>query len=325
MKDATSSRRVLVTGAFGNVGRHVVRELVARGHEVRAFDQRRTPSRRQLRELDGRAEICWGDIRDSEAIARAVAGQDDVIHLAFVLPPASERRPTEARDVNVKGSSRLIEAMRALAAPPRLVFASSYAVHGDTLGLEGPLRPDSPTAPLNAYTEHKLEVERLVRGSGLAWCVLRLGAVLSTESVLGGTIDPLIFDLPTRAKQEFLHSDDAALAMARCLEVPEAWGRVLMIGGGSGCQVRYGDLINRSLHALGLGALPAEAFSAVARQGGGWMDTRESQRLLGYQRWTFDAHLADLAARAGYRRWAAWVLGPVIRWQIVRGSPYLKR
>jgi nucleoside-diphosphate-sugar epimerase len=316
---------VLVTGAFGNVGRHVVRELLARGHRVRAFDQLRTPSRAQRRELAGRVELCWGDMRDAEAIARAVEGQDDVIHLAFVLPPSSERRPAEARDVNVEGASRLIAAMRALASPPRLLFASSYAVHGDTLEVEEPLGPDSPTAPLNAYTEHKVEVERLVRGSGLAWCIVRLGAVLSTESVLGGTIDPLIFDLPTRAKQEFVHSDDVALALARILEVPEAWGRVLMIGGGPSCQVRYGDLINRSLHALGIGALPAEAFSAVARQGGGWMDTRESQRLLGYQRWTFDAHLDDLAARAGVRRWAARALDPVIRWHIVRRSPYLKR
>lgn len=321
--DRIEARRVLVTGAFGNVGRHVVRELVARGHRVRAFDQRRAPSRRALRELEGRVELCWGDLRDRDAIARAVEGQDDVIHLGFVLPPASERRPAEARDVNVEGSSRLIAAMQALATPPRLLFASSYAVHGDTLGLDEPLGPDSPAAPLNAYTEHKLEVERRVRASGLPWCIVRLGAVLSAESVLGGTIDPLIFDLPTRAKQEFLHSDDAALALARCLEVPEAWGRVLMIGGGPSCQVLYGDLINRSLHALGIGALPAAAFSAVARQGGGWMDTRASQRLLGYQRWTFDAHLADLAARAGARRWAARALAPLIRWYIVRRSPYL--
>ena len=113
--------------------------------------------------------------------------------------------------------------------------------------------------------------------------------------------------------------------MARCLEVEQVWGRTLMIGGGASCQLRYRDLINRSLGALGIGALPDEAFSTIARQGGGWMDTEESQRLLGYQRWTFEEHLSDLKARAGLRRLAGQMLGPLIRWQILRGSPYIEQ
>jgi nucleoside-diphosphate-sugar epimerase len=315
---------VLVTGAFGNIGRHVVRALLAQGHAVRAFDLPTPANRRQARKL-GAVETCWGDLEDPAAIARAVEGRDDVVHLAFVLPNTSERRPEEARRVNVDGSRRLIDAMRAMDAPPRLLFASSYAVHGDTLGCDDLLGPDSPVAPLNEYTRHKVEVEQILRESGLVWCILRLGAVLSTESVLGGRIDPLIFDLPPGARQEFVHSDDAALAMARCLRVDEAWGRTLMIGGGPDCQVEYRDLINRSLGALGIGPLPDAAFSEVARQGGGWMDTTESERLLGYQRRSFAAHLADLEARAGFRRWAGRLAGPLIRWQILRRSPYLNQ
>ena len=76
---------------------------------------------------------------------------------------------------------------------------------------------------------------------------------------------------------------------------------------------------------MGIGALPAEAFSTEARQGGGWMDTSESERLLGYQRWTFDEHLKDVAAKAGYRRVLGRAFGPLVRWYLVRGSPYYRR
>jgi hypothetical protein len=55
------------------------------------------------------------------------------------------------------------------------------------------------------------------------------------------------------------------------------------------------------------------------------MDTAESQRLLGYQRCTFEQHLAEISARAGYRKWAGRWLGPLIRSYLVRRSPYYRR
>jgi len=314
--------RVLVTGAFGGIGRHVVPLLASRGHRVTALDLP-APRARRLAARHPAVELLWGDLRDARLVERAVQGQDAVVHLAFLLPPMSER--AGGRAVNVEASRALIGALEARGPSARFLFASSYAVFGETRHLDGLLTVDSPVAPMNEYNRHKLEVEAALAASRLASCSLRFSAVLSPEVVLeGGKIEPLIFDLPADARQEFLHGEDAARAVAACLERDDVWGRTLLIGGGPSCQLRYLELVNRQLEALGLGGLPAAAFSREARQGGGWLDTRESQALLDYQRWSFEAYLADLRARAGYRRWLARSIAPLARWYILRKSPYLE-
>ncbi len=314
--------RVLVTGAFGNIGTATLHELLAQGHTVRAFDRPAPATRRTAAQYGGAVEVLWGDIRRPDDVARAVDGQEAVVHLAFVLPPQSERSPDLARAANVNGSQHLIAALQGQKNPVRLLFASSYSVHGDTRGLTGLLTPESPLQALNHYNEHKIAVEEMVRASGLTWCILRFGSVLPPEPV--GRLDPVIFDLPPDARQEYLHPRDAALAIANCLPCAAAWGRIWMIGGGPACQVYYGEMINRTLEALGLGRLPAEAFSPVARQGGGWMDTRESQRLLQYQRYTFSDYLAQLAFRKRWQRPMLRLLSPLARRYIVRQSPYIR-
>lgn len=316
---------VLVTGAYGNVGRHVLRALVSRGHTVRAFDLPSPAARRDAARIPG-ADPFWGDIRAQADVERAVEGIDAAVHLAFVLPPRTEADPEGTHAVNVQGSVNLIEALKARRPSARLALASSYALYGDTRGLAGLLTPATPVSLVSHYNRHKVEVERRLRESGLSWAILRLGVVLSGESALRTRLDPaLIFDLPADCKQEFVHNDDVATAFARCLEVDEAWGKVLLIGGGPSGQLYYLDFMNRQLGALGIAPLPAEAFSRDALQGGGWMDTSESQRLLGYQSWTFERHLEDLARRAGLRRTLAQLFSPLVRAYLVRASRHTKK
>jgi nucleoside-diphosphate-sugar epimerase len=312
--------RVLVTGAFGHIGTYTVRELLAQGHAVGALDLPTPANRRKAAAFGAEREVIWGDLRNTVDVARAVAGWEAVVHLAFVLPPDSERNPERAGAVNVGGSRQLIATMEAQPSPPRLIFGSSFSVHGDTLHDDALLTPHSPLRPINHYNEHKVAVEEMVRNSGLVWCILRFGTALATDLDRG--FDPVIFDLPPAAKQEFVHPADVALAIANCLGSTEAWGKTWMIGGGKDCQVHYGEMINRMLEAAGIGSLPAGAFSSTARQGGGWMDTAESQRVLRYQRHSFGDFLAEFAAGAGWRRPLFRVLSPLIRWYIVRQSPY---
>src|SRR2546430_15550723 len=102
--------RLLLTGATGNVGSHVLPELARRGHSVRAFRE---------------------DIVDKNAVAAAVEGVDTVIHLAAVIPPGSDEDPERARAVNVDGTAHVIAARPAHRA--RLLLTSTFDGHGHTL------------------------------------------------------------------------------------------------------------------------------------------------------------------------------------------------
>ncbi|HEV2779422.1 MAG TPA: NAD(P)-dependent oxidoreductase [Actinophytocola sp.] len=292
--------RILVTGASGNVGSHVVPELVRRGHMVRAFA---------------------GDVTDPAAVNRAVDGVDAVVHLAAVIPPASDADPERAREVNVDGTANVVAACLARPSPPRLLFTSTFDVHGHTLDRTPPRRVDDPLVATDPYTTHKIECERLIRGSGLTWAIFRLADV----PVLGiRDPHPIMFEIGLHNRIEALHADDAGLAIANALETPEVWGRVLFIGGGPSCQLTYRDYLTRILTAMGIKPLPDKAFSDAV-YATDWVDTAESQALLGYQRHTFDDITAAIAAGLGWRRRLVPLVGPLARLAMLRLSPYYWR
>ncbi len=145
--------RILLTGAFGNVGLSALEELLARGHQVRCFDLKTSANVRLARHYARKAEIFWGDLRSKDDVAAAVRDVDVVIHLAFILPRLSacgvelEKEPVLARQVNVGGTRNLIRAMRAQPVPPRLIFSSSLHVYGMTQHLPPPRTGGRPAAP----------------------------------------------------------------------------------------------------------------------------------------------------------------------------------
>ncbi len=152
--------RCLVTGGGGYLGRNLARALLARGLQVRLFDQRfgdRVPEE---------AEAIVGDVRDREAVARACEGIDTVFHCAAIINTTTFARSAVRKlvdDVNVGGTRNIIDSCqeRGIA---RLVFTSSISVVVDrdpVPDVEG----DAPYAshpPLDLYTASKIAAERLV-------------------------------------------------------------------------------------------------------------------------------------------------------------------
>lgn len=310
---------VLVTGAFGNVGSHTVPELLRRGHLVRTLSRLRTASRKAAGRLS--VQPFWGDITNPDAVARAVTGVDTVIHLAAMIPPGADEHPEDARKTNVDGTATVIAACQAQPEPPRLLFTSTFDVHGNTLHKPPPRHVDDPLVATNPYTAHKIECERLIRASTLDWCVLRLADV----PILGiRDPHPIMFEIGLDNRIETLHADDAGLAIANALETPAVWGRVLFVGGGPSCQLTYREYLTRLLAAMGIDPLPDEAFS-TAEYATDWIDTEESQALLRYQRHTFDDIAEAIAASLGWKRRLASAASPIARAAMLRLSPYYKK
>lgn len=315
--------KILLTGAFGNIGSLTLEALIERGHLVRAFDVPTRANRRAAQAWGERIQVQWGDLRRLGDVAAAVQDQDVVIHLAFVLPhlsatgASSEARPEWAHTVNVGGTRNLVEALHAQARPARLIFASSLHVFGRTQDRRPPRTTSDPVQPVEHYAHDKVECETLIRQSGLRWTILRLPATLPIRPIL----DPGMFEVPLENRIEFAHGRDVATAFANAVESEVVCDRLLLIGGGPRCQFYYGDLVRRVLRAVGVGMLPAEAF-AITPYSTDWLDTAESQQLLGYQRRTLDDYVRDLRAALGWRRWLIRLSRPIIRRWLLAQSPY---
>lgn len=298
---------------------------MVRGHQVRCFDLPTKANERIARKYGDRIGLIWGDLRSPEEVARAVQGQEVVVHLAFVIPRlsatgvGSEAQPEWAREINVGGTANLLAAMDALPVSPRMLFTSSLHVYGRTQEEPPPRTVSDPVRPVEHYARHKVECERMIADSGLSWAIFRLGAALPPRLIL----DPGMFDVPLDNRIEYVHTKDVGLAIANALEREEVWGKIWLIGGGRSCQLYYRELMERVLGVTGVGALPEEAFSPIPYSTD-WLDTTESQRVLDYQRRTLDDYLADLKKRLGYRRPLVRLLRPVVRSWLLRQSPYYR-
>jgi UDP-glucose 4-epimerase len=315
--------KVLVTGAFGNIGTSTVKELLRQGHLVRCFDLRNKANEQAARRLGGLVEVVWGDLRNPDDVAAAVAGQDVVIHLAFIIPKLSatgvesEKRPDWAREINVGGTRNLLEAMRAQPRPPRLLFASSLHIYGRTQDLKPPRSVTDPLVPTDHYSRHKVECEKIVRASGLEWSIFRLAAALPISM----KADPGMFDIPLDNRMEYCHTRDVGLAFANAVSCRDVWGKVLHIGGGARCQYYYRQIAQAILKGLGVGMLPDRAF-ATQPYATDWLDTAESQRLLAYQRHTLADYVQDMQRALGFRRHLARLFRPIVRAMLLAKSTY---
>ena len=175
----TTTRKVLVTGASGEMGHGLVPALAAAGFEVVALDLAAIPP-----ELARHcAATVAGSVNDPELVGRMFADHpfEAVFHLAAVLSSKAEKDPDLAHEVNVDATVRLFRLSRQVAAkagrPVRFLFPSSIAVYGlpdaDAKRAAGALREEDWNFPAGAYGIHKLHGERL--GSYLTLRSLRLG------------------------------------------------------------------------------------------------------------------------------------------------------
>jgi len=137
--------RILITGGGGFIGGAILDAALAAGHEVRVLDSFRLDVHDGVAPVDDRAELVVGDVRDPEAVRRALDGVDVVVHEAAKVGLGVDF--SDAPDYtasNVHGTAVLLAAM-AERRVDRLVLASSMVVYGEGAytGPQGRTRPDA--------------------------------------------------------------------------------------------------------------------------------------------------------------------------------------
>ncbi len=145
---------MLVTGGAGFFGELLGRRLLDEGHEVRSLDVNTLDEGDSARAIEQRI----GDVRDADAVGRAVDGCDVVVHNAALVPVT--RAGHEFHEVNVEGTRTVLEACRR-AGVANVVHISSSAVYGTTSRL--PITEDAPAAPIEAYGRSKAEGDQVAR------------------------------------------------------------------------------------------------------------------------------------------------------------------
>jgi nucleoside-diphosphate-sugar epimerase len=184
--------RVLVTGAGGFIGSALVRRLLRDGLAGTAVT-RLVAVDLDVSGLgtDPRIVPLAGSIADDGCLERALSEPvDAAFHLASVPGGAAERDPALGRRVNLDATLRLLDLLQRAGMPPRLVFASSVAVYGESL--PPVVDEDTPAAPAMSYGAHKLAAEILIadaaRRGGVRACSLRVPGVVARPGEGAGLV-----------------------------------------------------------------------------------------------------------------------------------------
>ena len=282
-------KKVLVTGGAGGMGRELAVCLARTGHWVRVFDLPLC----DFGPFEDMAcvEILRGDIRDVDEVRRAVSDVDAVIHLAALLPPASERDRDATMSVNVGGTENVVEALEQESRDAHLILSSSVCVYGDTTGEEPPIRISHSQCGLDFYAESKIEAERIVLGGTLLYTILRISGI----SVPAFLEPPEVWPFMEDQRIEFVCRTDAVEALSACVHVPEAVGKVFNVAGGRTWQMLGSAYVARFSEVMGI---PPEEARYSDRPGWfDWYDTGESRAVLRHQRTSFGRFL-ELLERA---------------------------
>lgn len=205
--DGTS---VLVTGGAGFIGSHLVELLVAAGARVTVLDTFASGHRTNLDAVASAITLEETDIRGIDWAAYLTGNPVDVIfHLAAnaYVPPSVET-PAFDYELNLATTFRLLEALRVLRWPGRLVFASSAAVYGNSVRI--PISETDPTVPISPYGVGKLAAERYLAVFAELYH-LNLAAVRFFSAFGPRQRKQVVFDLLAKIDRDprtlFIHGD----------------------------------------------------------------------------------------------------------------------
>lgn len=199
-----------MTGGAGFIGSHLVELLVAAGARVTVLDILASGSRTNLAAVADSITLRELDIRDIDWAAYLTEQPVDVIfHLAAnaYVPPSVEA-PAVDCELNFTATFRLLEALRVLHWPGRLVFASSAAVYGNSVRV--PISEDDPTVPISPYGVGKLAAERYLAVFAELYG-LRMASVRFFSAFGPRQRKQVVFDLLAKLDRDhehlFIHGD----------------------------------------------------------------------------------------------------------------------
>jgi nucleoside-diphosphate-sugar epimerase len=231
-------------------------------------------------------------VRDAELTERLARDVDAVIHLAALLPPTSERDRDFTMSVNLEGTIKVVEAIRAAGRGAHLIFTSSVSTYGDTSAEEPPVGSGHPLRALDLYAESKIRCEEHISRQGdLAWTTLRIAGI----AVPAFLEPPSVWPFEADQRVEFVNRDDVSLALANCVGNVSVRGKALNVAGGPTWQMLGRDYVDAHFDLYGVERTEARYQTRVGWLD--WYDTAESEALLGYQRTSFPDY-CHLLARA---------------------------
>jgi NAD dependent epimerase/dehydratase len=256
--------KVLVTGASGFIGSHLVELLVREGYAVRALTRYTSDNRKGnlalMPEILEQVEVHPADLRDAEAVSMAVSGVDIVFHLGAIISiPYSYQHPEETVAVNITGTFNVLQAMRQHNTG-RGVIVSTSEVYGSAQYV--PIDEKHPLQPQSPYAATKISAEALSisfhRTYNTPVVVVRPFNTYGPRQSARAVIPTIISQALTRdvvslgaihTVRDYTYAADTARGLMLAARSNAALGQVINLG--TGQSVMIGDVAKKIIALIG--------------------------------------------------------------------------
>jgi nucleoside-diphosphate-sugar epimerase len=328
--------RILITGAFGNIGQAVIEEAHKRQHELIVFEVDNKKTRKAAKKYRKKAQVIFGDIRKIETIEPAVQQCDAVIHLAAIIPPTSKKLRDLTMDVNYGGTVNLINAIKDTQRAIPFVFTSSASVMGPTQLQNRLVNRNDPLVVTGNYEESKIRCETFLKENADNYLIFRLAGVLPTFSA-GSFMSSFalleeLFDMHPDMRLEMVMAEDVATALVTGAEKLKAGAtpkdQAYILGGGkeNGWQLKGREFLSDLFGALSLRVPDQKYFTQdINKYHLDWYDTKEAQQEFGYQNHTLEDYLARMKKTFRLYKGVIILLRGYIMKRLLKMSPYTGR
>ncbi len=329
--------KILITGAFGNIGKAVIDESCKRGHEVVVFEVENKKTRKDARKYRNKVEtVFFGDIRNFEDVKNAVRECDAVIHLAAIIPPTSKKHRELTMDVNYGGTVNLINAIKEAKRDIPFIFTSSASVMGPTQLQNKLVSRNDPLVVTGNYEESKIKCEAFLKENADNYLVFRLAGVLPAFSALTFmSALPLleeIFDMHPDMRLEMIMAADVATALVAGAEKLKTGAtpknQAYILGGGekNGWQLRGEEFLSRLFGALSLPVPDQKYFTQdINTYHLDWYNTKEAQQEFYFQNHSFNDYLKHTKKSFRIFKFPIILFQKIIMKKIVKMSPYYNK
>lgn len=258
--------KIAMTGTSGNMGREALKQTLELNSVewVRILLSPKKKNNKLAKKLTkrygNRIRIVRGSVANENACLELVKDTDYVIHMAAVIPPASDKCFKWSEDCNYKGAVNMVNAVKAQEKQPKYIHVSTVALYGNRDQNHPWARVGDPLviSPFDAYAMHKLKGEQYCLEAGLdSWAVLRQTAMLYPEMMSANIKDGLMFHTAINAPLEWSTSRDSGRLVKHIFErdskgeVDGFWKKIYNIGAGfRGRETGY-DTFNDGFKMIG--------------------------------------------------------------------------
>ena len=300
-------KKVLVTGAAGSIGIHVIKYLLAEGkYEITALDLKNKNVIKRMRRFKKRINILYGDVRDRVLIEALIKDHDIVIHLASALPPLADMKKGLAEMIDYDGCENIVRAVSYYNPKCHLFYASTTSMYKTKENAT--VRSHIELDEFDYFSMAKYKSEMLIKEKIKNYTIYRIPLVLSNP--LG---DAFMYHVNKNSVVDCITKEDCAYAFVKGLKYLDKLNRKTFNIGGE--EVLYRDLLNKILDINGLSFkyvfsrlfLEKNYYSPVC------LDSDELENIIHYRNDSLVEYYNRLRSRSTKRKFARFLARPFVK------------